>query len=119
MLPGKGAPPPPTPARRSALDPGHFSLDPQRKVTKRNGPRRPARDFVPEADPTPGPQRPTGRIGQGQPRYRHKIVLETPQWGIERPNQKNLKKDSLQTLKPQNISMSDMDLSRMADLEKG
>ena len=27
-----------------------------------------ARDFAPEADPTPGPQRPTGRIGQGQPR---------------------------------------------------
>jgi iron complex transport system substrate-binding protein len=45
---------------------------------------------VPEADPTPGPQRPTGRIGQGQPRYRRKIVLESPQWGFERPNQKTV-----------------------------
>ncbi len=105
---GKGVPPPPTPARRSALHPADFSLDPQRKVSKRNGPRRPARDFVPEADPTPasaalppqvsralraaGPQRPTGRIGQGQPRYRHKIVLETPQWGIERLNQIKIQK---------------------------
>jgi hypothetical protein len=32
--------------------------------------------------------------------YRRKIVLETPQWGIERPNQKNSKKHPLQTLKP-------------------
>ena len=97
----KGAPPPPTPGRRSALHPGSFSLHAQRKGTKRNAPRRPARDFVPEADPTPasaalppqvaralratGPQRPTGRIGQGQPRYRPKIVLETPQRGVEKP----------------------------------
>jgi hypothetical protein len=107
----KGVPPPPTPARRSALDPGSFSLHAQRKGTKRNAPRRPARDFMPEADPTPGPQRPTGRIGQGplrgqgsrrrepvpnvaaysprrHPLYRRKIVLETPQWGIERPKKR-------------------------------
>jgi hypothetical protein len=47
-----------------------------------------------------GPQNPAGRIGQGEARYRRKIVLESPQWRIERQNQNNLKKDPLQTLKP-------------------
>ena len=35
----KGAPPPPTPGRRSALHPGPFSLHAQRKGTKRKAPR--------------------------------------------------------------------------------
>ena len=77
--------------RRSALHPGSFSLDAQRKGTKRNAPRRLPPNFLPEAGPTPAPQLPTGRIEQVRPRYRQKIRLITPSWG-GRTNQRQTKK---------------------------
>jgi|GEM_PF-1274972 len=76
--------------RRSALHPGSFSLDAQRKGTKRNAPRRLPPNFLPEAGPTPAPQLPTGRIEQVRPRYRQKIRLITPSWG-GRTNQRQTK----------------------------